>query len=130
MTETTQACMAMHDLYTFSKDDVSKHGKEGEDCRKSRFSIQDEKRNMIDFQPVREIVYTSSTLICVCDDYYLVSSVDQLGGKLVDVTFNPPWRGKEEITNHSDVVRHVGGFREGESLFRCDATAIIASGNC
>lgn len=71
---------------------------------------------MINFQAVGEVVYTGTTLVSMGNDYYLMASIDQFGGQLVDVTFDSSWLGKEEVTDHGDVVRHLDVFSEGLCL--------------
>lgn len=73
---------------------------------------------MIDLQTVGEVVYTGTTFVCMRDDYHFVTSIDQFGRELVDVTFNSSWLGEEEVTDHSDVVRHLDAFRGDLSLER------------
>ena len=40
------------------------------------------------------------------DDDDFVSSIDELGGQLVDVAFDSSWLWEEEVADHSDIVRH------------------------
>ena len=64
---------------------------------------------MVDFETICKISYTCSAIICVCDYYHFMSSIDELCRELVDMTFDSAWLGKEEIADHCDVVGHFGG---------------------
>jgi hypothetical protein len=61
---------------------------------------------MVNFQSVCEISYSSPSWVCVCDDYDFVPSINELRRELVDVAFHSPRLGEEEVTDHSNVVRH------------------------
>lgn len=61
---------------------------------------------MIDFETVCKISDTCSVLICVCNNYDFVSSVDEFRGELVDMTFDASWLWKEEVADHGYIVRH------------------------
>lgn len=102
--------MAVNDIDLFSDDDVSKHREEREDGGESRCAVNDEKWDVVDFQAVREVANASAALICVRYDYDFVSSIDELGGELVDVAFYSSGGREEEVADHSNVVRHVGGL--------------------
>jgi hypothetical protein len=108
MAETAQTSMAMYNLNLFSNDDIPKYGEEGEDGWERSCAVHNQKWDMVDFQTIREVSYTGATFVCVCDNYHLVSSIDELGGKLIYVTLNPPWLGEEIVADHSDIVRHFG----------------------
>lgn len=101
----------MDDLDLLSEDNASKHRKEGEDCWKGRFAVYDQEWDMVDLQTVGEVVHPSTTLVCVSDDYHFVASINQFGGELVDVAFDSSWLWEEEVTDHSDVVRHLDASR-------------------
>ena len=79
MTQTAQASMTMNNFDFFSYDDVTKDREEGKDSRHSRFSIYDQKGNMIDFKAISKVSNTSTTLICVCDYDNFVPTIDELG---------------------------------------------------
>jgi hypothetical protein len=100
--------MAMYNLDLFSNDDVAKDGEEGEDGRKGGFAVDDEKRDMVDFEAIREIAHASSPFVCVRYDDDFVSSVDELGGELVDVTLDSSGLGEEEVADHGDIIWHCG----------------------
>ena len=106
MAEATQTPMSMYNLYLLSNDNVSKYRKEREDCRESRLTVDDQERDMVDFEAIRKISYAGPPFVCVRYDYDLVSSVDELGGELIDVTFDAAGLGKEEVADHGNVVRH------------------------
>ena len=68
---------------------------------------------MIDLQSIGEIVDTCPSLIDVRDDHDFVASVYKLGGQLIDMALDSSRLGKEEVTDHCDIVRHCGGCVEG-----------------
>ena len=64
---------------------------------------------MVDFETVREIPDTRSSLIGMGDDDDFVAAIDELGRELIDVAFNAAGLGEEEVADHGDVVRHCEG---------------------
>lgn len=103
--ETTQTAMAMHNLNLFSYNNVAKYWEEGEDGGKSRCTIDDEERNMVDLEPVREVSDSSSSFVCMSDYNDLVPSIDEFGGELVDVAFDAAGLGEEEVADHRNIIR-------------------------
>jgi len=106
MAQAAEASMTMHDFNLLSDDNVAEDWKEGENCRKGRLAVDDEKRDIIDFESIRKVSDTSSPLVCVCDNNDLVPTVDQLRRELVDVAFDAAWLGEEGVADHRDIVRH------------------------
>ena len=106
MAHAAKTGMSMNNLNLLAQDDVAKDGEEGEDGWECRFSVDDEERYMVDLKPIRQVSYPRSPFVCMCDDDDLVTSIDQLGGKLVDVRFDSPGLGEEEVADHGNVVRH------------------------
>jgi hypothetical protein len=100
--------MAMYNLYLLPYNNISKYGKEREDSWKGRSSIDDEERYMVDLESIRKVSYSSPTFVCVCDDYNLVASVDELRGELVHMAFYSSWLWEEVVADHSNIVRHRG----------------------
>jgi hypothetical protein len=80
MAETAQACMAMHNLYLLSYDDIPEYWEEREDCWKGSSSVYDQERYMVDLESIREVSHTGSALVRVGDDNDLVASVDEFRG--------------------------------------------------
>jgi len=78
MAEAAEASVTMHDLDLLSNNDVAEDWKEGEDGREGRFAVNDEKRDVVNLESIREVSDTSSPFVCVCDDNNLVPTVDQL----------------------------------------------------
>lgn len=79
MTQAAQACMSMYNLDTFSDDDVAKDWKEGEDGGKSAFSIDDQKRNMVDLETIGQIADSRATFIRMSDHYDFVAAIYEFG---------------------------------------------------
>ena len=100
----------MHYFNLLSNDDVSQNRKSGEDRWKSRLSIDDEKRNMVDLQAVCQVANASSSFVCMGDNDYFVTAIDEFGRELVNMALNAPWLRKKEIADHGNVVWHVGGL--------------------
>lgn len=76
MTKVAEACMPMDDLDLLANDDVSEDGKEGEDCRKSRFPVDDKEGNVVDFETICKISNSGTALICMRDDDDFVSAIN------------------------------------------------------
>jgi hypothetical protein len=98
----------MYNLNLFSNYDVAEYRKEGEDGGEGGFAVDDEEWHMVDLQAIREISYAGPFFVCVGDDYNLVSAINELRRKLIDMTFNTSWLGKEEVADHGNIVRHGG----------------------
>lgn len=79
MTHVAQTRMAVHNLYTFSDEDVSKDWPEGEDGGKGGLPVDDQERNMIYFEAVRKVSYAGTARIGVSNDHDFMSSIDELG---------------------------------------------------
>ena len=107
MTETAETCMTMNYLNLLSYNNIAKDRKERKDRWKGRFSVDHKEWYMIDFETICEISDSSSTLVSVCNDYYLVATINELRRELVDMAFDASWLGKEEVADHSNVVRHL-----------------------
>ena len=63
---------------------------------------------MIHFQSICEVPNSRSALVGMRDNDNFVTPVDQLRGELVYVTFDSTRLGKEEVTDHSNAIRHPG----------------------
>lgn len=100
--------MSVNDLDLLPNDNVSKDWEKGEDGREGCGAVDDQEWNVVNFKAIREVSHSCSAFICVCDDHDFVSSIDEFGGELVDVTFNASRLGKEIVTDHSNIVRHRG----------------------
>lgn len=77
MAETTQTGVAMHNLYLLADHNVSKHREERENGGHSRLPVYDEKRDMVDFEPIGKIPNSSPSFIGMCDDDDFVTTIDQ-----------------------------------------------------
>lgn len=77
MAEAAETRVSVDDLDLLADDDVPEDWEKGEDGWKGRFPVDDEERDVIDFQSVREIPDPGATLICVRDDNDFVASVYQ-----------------------------------------------------
>jgi hypothetical protein len=67
----------MHNLNLLSDYDVSKDWEEGKDCRHRRLSVDDEERNMIDLEAIREVADACPSAISMRDNDDLVSPVNE-----------------------------------------------------
>lgn len=76
MAEATKTGMSMHNLDLFSQDDVAENWKERENGRKSRFTVDDKERDMIDFETIGQVAYSRATFIGMGDDDDLMAAVD------------------------------------------------------
>lgn len=69
--------MAVYNLDPFPNDDVAKDWKERKDGRKGGFAVNDEERDIVDFEPVCQVSYACSTGVGMSNDDHLVASVDK-----------------------------------------------------
>ena len=107
MAKAAETCMPMYNFDLLSDYDVAKDGKEREDSWQSRLSIDDEERNMINFESVCEVPDTSSTFVCMGYDNYFMAAIDEFSRQLIDMGFYSSWLWKEEVADHGNVVRHL-----------------------
>ena len=98
--------MAMYNLDLLSNDDIAEDWKEGEYGWKGRCTVDDEKGDMVYFKAVREISHSRAPVVGVRYNNNFVSSIDELGGELVDMAFDSARLRKEEIADHGDIVWH------------------------
>lgn len=75
----------MYNLNLFSQHYIPEYRKEAEHSRERGGTVDDQERDVIDFQAVREVAYACSSLISVRYDYNFMSAVYKLGGQLVDM---------------------------------------------
>jgi len=115
--EAAKTSMTVDDLNLFSDCYTAEDWKEREHRRKGGLSVQDQERNMIDLESVGQIMNSSSAFISMRDDYYLVTAVDQFCRQLIDVAFDTSWLWKEEVADHSNIIRH------------CDAPVDLGAGD-
>lgn len=98
--------MAMYNFYFLPDYNVSKHWEEREDGWEAGLAVDDEEWDMVDFEPVCEISYSCPTLVCMRNDYYFVSAIDELASKLVNVALYSSGLGEEPVADQGDVVGH------------------------
>src|SRR3954465_10952073 len=108
MAHAAHASMSMDDFYLLSNYDIAKYWKEGEDGRKGAGAENDEEWYMVDLESICEVSYSSSIIVGVRYYYDLVSAINELCRKLIDVTFDTSRLWKEEVADHGNIVRHVG----------------------
>jgi hypothetical protein len=101
--------MSMNNLDLLADDNIAEDREEREDGGKGGFSVDDEERHIVDLEAVGKISYSSSSFVCMGDDDNFVPTVNELGGQLVDVTFDAAGLWEEAVADHSNVVRHFGG---------------------
>jgi hypothetical protein len=75
--QTAQTGMAVYDLDALPNDDVAEDGKEGEDGRKGRLAVYDQKGHVVDFEAIGEVPHASPASVGVSDDDHLVAAVDE-----------------------------------------------------
>jgi len=64
-------------LDSFADHDIPEYGKEGEDGRKSRLAVDDEKWHVIDLEAICEMSYACSASVGMSDDNHLVAAIDE-----------------------------------------------------
>lgn len=107
MAEATKTGMSMHYLDLFSENDIAEYREEREDGGKCGFTVNDQKRDVIDFETIGQVAYSCTTLVGMSDDDDFVTAVDQFSRQLVNVTFDSSWLREKEVADHSDIVRHL-----------------------
>jgi hypothetical protein len=80
MADATQTCMPMYNLDSFSNDDISKDGEEGEDGWKRSTPVDDPEWDVVYFYAVGKKSHATSSFVCVryYDDF--VAAIDELRG--------------------------------------------------
>ena len=109
MAKTTEASMAMHYLDLFPDYDVPKDGKERENCRQGGLAVDDQEWNMVHFEAIGEVSDTAAALVRMSDDDNFVATINEFGRKLIDMALDAAGLREEEIADHSNIVRHLGG---------------------
>ena len=109
----------MNNLDLLPNHNVPKDGEKGEDGRERGCTVDDQERNVVDFEAICKVSNSSAPFVCVCDDHDFVSSIDEFRGELVDVTFDTAGLRKEVVADHSNIVRHRGGGRSREPKGVC-----------
>lgn len=69
--------VAVHYLNPFADHDVPEDGEEGEDGREGCLAVDDEEGHVVDLEAVRQVSHACPASVGMCDDYHLVSSVDE-----------------------------------------------------
>lgn len=106
MAKIAQAPMTMHNLNLFSDYDVSKNGEKRKHRWHRCFSIDNKKWNMVDFETIRQIANALPAFVGMSDDNDFVPAINELGGKLIDMTLDSPWLREKEVTDHCNIRRH------------------------
>jgi hypothetical protein len=70
--------MAVDDFNPLPDDNISKDGKEREDSRQSRLSVDDEERYVINLYAVGQVTNASPAGVCVCDYDDLMPTINKL----------------------------------------------------
>lgn len=78
MTETAQTCVPMDDLNLLSDDDVAEDWEEGKHRGHGGLAVNDEERDMIDLESIRQVSDAGAPGVGMCDDDDLMTAVDEL----------------------------------------------------
>lgn len=98
--------MAMNQFNLLSYYDVAEDGEEGKDGWHSSLAVYYKEGYMIHLKAIRKIADSRPALVRMSDNHDLMAAVNELRRQLIDVTLDSPWLGKEEVTDHRNVVRH------------------------
>jgi len=79
LAQTTETCMAMHNLDLLSYHNISEDWEEREDGGEGGSAVYDKKWNVVDLEAIREVADAGSSFVGVGDDDDFVTAVDQLG---------------------------------------------------
>ena len=77
MAETAKAGVAVDDPDLLTNNNVPEDGKEGKDSRKSGLSVDDKKRNVINFESIRQVSDSSTASVRVSDYNNFMTTIDQ-----------------------------------------------------
>ena len=69
---------------------------------------------MIYLQTVGKIANPSPPFVSMCDNDDFVTSIDELGGNLIDMTLHAAGLRKEKVADHGNIVGHLGRSNELE----------------
>lgn len=75
MAKAAQTLMSMHNFNLFAYYDVTKDREEGEDRGHSRFAVNDEEGDMVDFESIGEISNSGSALVGMSDNNDFMASI-------------------------------------------------------
>jgi hypothetical protein len=84
-TKSAQTGVSMDNLDLFSKDNIPENWEERKDSRHCRFTIDDEKRDMVDLEAVGEIPDSGPAIVRMGDDDDFVAAVDEFLFDLLSV---------------------------------------------
>jgi len=98
--------MAVHDLDLLSDNNIAEYREERENSRHCRLAIDDEKGDVVHLESIGKVSDATTAFVGVRYDDYLVASVNELCGKLVDMAFDASRLRKEEVADHGNIVRH------------------------
>lgn len=69
--------MTMDNLNLFANDDIAEYGEEREERRHRGLAVDDEERDMVDFETVGEVAYASAAFVGVRYDDDFMAAVDE-----------------------------------------------------
>lgn len=72
-----QTPMSMHDINLLPQNDIAEDWKERKDGGHGRLAVDDEERDVVDFEAIGEVAHTGAVLVGVGNDNYSVASVDE-----------------------------------------------------
>ncbi|OKO97841.1 hypothetical protein PENSUB_9767 [Penicillium subrubescens] len=76
-TEATETGMTVDNLNLLPNDNVAEYGKERKDGREGGFPVDNEERDVVDFQAIGEVADSCSTFVRMRDYDDFVSAVDE-----------------------------------------------------
>jgi hypothetical protein len=106
--QTAQTPMSVYNFNLFPNNDIAEYREEGKDCWKGCSAVNVQEWYIVDFEAIGKVSYAGSFFVGMGDDYNFVSAIDELGRKLIDMTFDTSWLGKEPVADHGNIVRHGG----------------------
>ena len=77
MAQAAQTGMSVYNLDALADYDIAKDGEKGEDGWEGGLTVDDEERNVVDFESVGQISHTCSAGIGMCNDDNFVSAIDE-----------------------------------------------------
>jgi hypothetical protein len=80
--------MSVDNLYFLADNDLSEDGEKRKHRWHSRFSVDDEEWDIVDFKTIGKVSNSGSCIVLMGYNDDLMSPITELGGELVDVGFD------------------------------------------
>ena len=76
MAEAAKTGMSMYNFDALPYHDIAEYWEKGEDGREGRFAVDDEERDVVDFQAIGKVSNAGTSGIGMCYDYDFVATIN------------------------------------------------------